>query len=120
MQKWQIHFHSPAKIHIFYITKNKCLLRFHNINIFNISGAEGVPPRGAGVSQGGALVSSAPTKLTMHFYLVGAVLALASGKAERRQLHPLTIHFLLTWRTTTWLVHLRQVHPLKAPPESTP
>lgn len=30
-----------AKIHIFYITKNKCLLRFHNINIFNISGAGG-------------------------------------------------------------------------------
>lgn len=47
MQKWQIHFHSPCKIHIFYITKNKCLLRFYNINIFNISGAEGVPPWGA-------------------------------------------------------------------------
>ena len=28
------------------------------------------------------------------------------------------MHFLLTWYTTTWLVHLRQVHPLKAPPES--
>ena len=27
------------------------------------------------------------------FYLVGAVLALASGKAERRQLHPLMLLF---------------------------
>ena len=39
-----------AKIHIFYITKNKRLLRFHNINIFNTY-------RG-GAHQGGALVSA--------------------------------------------------------------
>ena len=45
---------------------------------------------------GGAVVSTAP------FCFVGAVLALASGKAERRQLH----HSAL-------LVQLRQLHPLK-------
>ena len=62
---------------------------------------------------------------------VGAVLALASGKAERRQLHPLTaclvgallawlVHCLLGWCTAclvgallAWLVQLRQLHPLK-------
>ena len=39
----------------------------------------------------------------VHFFcFVGALLALASGKAERRQVH----FFVL-------LVHLRQVHPLK-------
>ena len=44
--------------------------------------------RGAAVSFiGGAAVSAAPTKLLVHF-LVGALLALASGKAERRQVHP--------------------------------
>ena len=36
---------------------------------------------------------------------VGALLALASGKAERRQVHPLVCVGAL-------LVHLRQVHPL--------
>ena len=47
--------------------------------------------RGAAVSFiGGAAVSAAPTKLLVHF-LVGALLALASGKAERRQVHPLRI-----------------------------
>ena len=47
--------------------------------------------RGAAVSFiGGAAVSAAPTKLLVHF-LVGALLALASGKAERRQVHPLGI-----------------------------
>ena len=42
---------------------------------------------------GGAVVSTAPTKLITHsirlVYSVGALLALASGKAERRQVHPL-------------------------------
>ena len=39
--------------------------------------------------KGGATVSAAPTKLLNTFYLIGALLALASGKAERRQMHPL-------------------------------
>ena len=48
--------------------------------------------RGAAVSFiGGAAVSAAPTKLLVHF-LVGALLALASGKAERRQVHPLGVN----------------------------
>ena len=44
---------------------------------------------------GGAAVSAAPTELLALFFgwctfsLVGALLALASGKAERRQVHPL-------------------------------
>ena len=42
---------------------------------------------------------------------VGAVLALASGKAERRQLHPLTA--CLVGALLAWLVQLRQLHPLK-------
>ena len=41
--------------------------------------------------KGGAAVSAAPTKLLNTFYLIGALLALASGKAERRQVHPLKI-----------------------------
>ena len=40
---------------------------------------------------------------------VGAVLALASGKAERRQLHPLTACFV--GALLAWLVQLRQLHP---------
>ena len=39
----------------------------------------------------GAAVSAAPTKLLNTFYLIGALLALASGKAERRQVHPLVL-----------------------------
>ena len=39
--------------------------------------------------KGGAAVSAAPTKQLNTFFLVGALLALASGKAERRQVHPL-------------------------------
>ena len=43
-----------------------------------------MPIWGAAVSFiGGAAVSAAPTKLLVHF-LVGALLALASGKAESR------------------------------------
>ena len=60
-----------------------------------------MPPEGAGVSQGGALVSSAPTKLTMHFYLVGAVETTAPPN-------------------DTLLAYLAHYHPLKAPPTSTP
>ena len=41
------------------------------------------------ILKGGAAVSAAPTKLLNTFYLIGALLALASGKAERRQVHPL-------------------------------
>jgi hypothetical protein len=41
--------------------------------------------------KGGAAVSAAPTKLLNTFYLIGALLALASGKAERRQVHPLFV-----------------------------
>ena len=41
--------------------------------------------------------------------LVGAVLALASGKAERRQLHPLTACFV--GALLAWLVQLRQLPP---------
>ena len=51
---------------------------------------------------GGAVVSTAPFCFVDAFCFVGAVLALASGKAERRQLH----HSAL-------LVQLRQLHPLK-------
>ena len=55
--------------------------------------------KGVQLLQGGAVVSSAPTKLTIHSVrlvcLVGALLALASGKAERRQVHPLSMHFCL-------------------------
>ena len=40
-------------------------------------------------SSGGAAVSAAPTKQTTFMCSVGALLALASGKAERRQVHPL-------------------------------
>ena len=40
-------------------------------------------------TSGGAAVSAAPTKQTAFMYSVGALLALASGKAERRQVHPL-------------------------------
>ena len=47
------------------------------------------------LSKGGAAVSAAPTEQLNAFYLVGecyklvgALLALASGKAERRQVHP--------------------------------
>ena len=40
-------------------------------------------------SSGGAAVSAAPTKQTAFMCSVGALLALASGKAERRQVHPL-------------------------------
>ena len=68
MQKWQIHFHSPAKIHIFYITKNKCLLRFHNINIFNTY--RGGTSRGCTCLRSAlplARARSAPTKLLVHF-----------------------------------------------------
>ena len=67
---------------------------------------------------------------------VGAVLALASGKAERRQVHPLkktlrnrnniaaghtvmSSGYTLLYIVPSRLVHLRQVHPLKAPPEFT-
>ena len=50
---------------------------------------------------GGAVVSTAPFCFVDAFCFVGAVLALASGKAERRQLH----HSAL-------LVQLRQLHPL--------
>ena len=49
--------------------------------------------------QGGALVSSAPTEKSapmlcqFTYCVVGALLALASGKAERRQVHPLNISY---------------------------
>ena len=39
--------------------------------------------------RGGAAVSAAPTKQTAFMCSIGALLALASGKAERRQVHPL-------------------------------
>jgi len=54
--------------------------------------------------QGGALVPSAPTKMMVHFYSADALLALTSGKTELETSAP---------PKTTWLVHLRQVHPLK-------
>jgi len=41
--------------------------------------------------KGGAAVSAAPTKQLNTFYLIGALLALASGKAERIQMHPLFV-----------------------------
>ena len=41
--------------------------------------------------KGGAAVSAAPTELLNTFYLIGALLTLASGKAERRQVHPLFV-----------------------------
>ena len=79
MQKWQIHFHSPAKIHIFYITKNKCLLRFHNINIFNISGAEGAT-RGCRYLSRGCTCLKCTNKTIgallaylVHYYSIGAL-----------------------------------------------
>ena len=43
-----------------------------------------------GCTAGGAAVSAAPTEL-LGCCLVGALLALASGKAERRQVHPLRL-----------------------------
>ena len=49
-----------------------------------------------------------PIVCTVSF--VGAVLALASGKAERRQVHPLGIALL------TLLVQRRQLHPLELHP----
>ena len=49
--------------------------------------------------KGGAAVSAAPTKLLNTFYLIGALPALASGKAERRKVHPLWVN------VTNWLVH---------------
>ena len=75
------------------------------------------------ILKGGAAVSAAPTKLLNTFYLIGALLALASGKAERRQVHPLVSKCYnlvgaletsapLVVNVTNWLVHLRQVHPL--------
>jgi hypothetical protein len=65
-------------------------------------------------SSGGAVVSAAPTKQTAFMYSVGALLALASGKAERRQVHPLEdapknpfnpINPLLILRILTICVH---------------
>ena len=68
------------------------------------------------ILKGGAAVSAAPTKLLYTFYLVGALLALASGKAERRQVHPLVgecyklVGALLA--LASGKVERRQVHPL--------
>ena len=46
--------------------------------------------------------------------LVGAVLALASGKAERRQLHPLTACFVgALLALASGKAERRQLHPLK-------
>ena len=49
--------------------------------------------------------------------LVGALLALASGKAERRQVHTLKVlNFVGEYALLALLVHLRQVHPLRKSP----
>ena len=64
--------------------------------------------KGVQLLQGGAVVSTAPTKLTTHsvrlvqFYFVGALETSAPPE----------------YALFAWLVHLRQVHPLKASPES--
>ena len=93
-------------------------------------------------SKGGAAVSAAPTKLLetsidwCTFYLVGALETSAPPESctnkqstlKGVQLSPLGFAAcqsknctnkaicepLLGWYTPTWLVHLRQVHPLRA------
>ena len=72
--------------------------------------------------KGGAAVSAAPTELLNTFYLIGALLALASGKAERRQVHPLKKPILLCrrinllcWCTSCFVGALET----SAPPERT-
>ena len=68
------------------------------------------------LSKRGAAVSAAPTKLLNTFYLIGALLALASGKAERIQMHPLVgecyklVGALLA--LASGKAERRQVHPL--------